>query len=171
LNSEKQGSSTEMKKENEFPGLFRGIMLGHLILLLHVLLLGGVGILVIFFHGLLTYLPLILISGLVLASAGAYCLFRWMKARGRRLQDIMNSPALSGKSVEISLLGGFASIKLNSSGNDRTLPAIESDERAPLMVDKQQARIIELPELGRGIDPTGPVVHKRANRKLFKWKN
>jgi hypothetical protein len=119
----------------------------------------------------LTYLPLILIACLVLASALAYGLFRWMKARGKRLQDVMNSPALSGKSVEISLLGGVASIKIDSRDNDRTQPAIESKPRPPQQIDQKPARIIELPELGRDADPVKPETHKRANRKLFKWKN
>jgi hypothetical protein len=160
-----------MRKKNEYPGLFRGIMLGHLILLLHVMLFAFVGLLIIFFHGLMTYLPLILISGLVLAGIGAYFLFRWMKARGKRLQDIMNSPALSGKSVEISLLGGVASIKFDSRGKEDALPAIAPPPPTPLQPDQKTARVIELPEFGRDEDPVDSAVRKRANRKLFKWKN
>lgn len=160
-----------MKKKNEYPGLFRGIMLGHLILLLHVLLIAFVGVLVIFFHGIMTYLPLILISGLVLAGIGAYCLFRWMKARGKRLQDIMSSPALSGKSVEISLLGGVASIKIDSRSKDDAPPAIAPPAPTPLQPDQKTARVIELPEFGRDEDSVDSAARKRANRKLFKWKN
>jgi hypothetical protein len=160
-----------MKNNNEFSGLFRGVMIGHLILLMHVLLLGFIGVLVVFFNGLMTYLPLILILGLVLACAGAYFLFRWMKARGKRLQDIMKSSALSGKSVEISLLGGVASIKIDSRGKEDALPAIEPSARNPLKSDRKPARIIELPELGRDDAPIDASVPKRTNRKLFNWKN
>ncbi len=163
----------QKQKENEFPGLFRGVMLAHLILLLHVLLLAVVGILVIFFRGLITYMPLILISGLLLLAAGAYALFRWMKARGKRIRDILNSPALSGKSFEIKLLGGVASIKVDSRGDERALPAIHPASHPPLQLDQKSARVIELPDFSRETpdESANPAVNNRTKRRLFKWKN
>lgn len=114
------------QKENSSSGLLRGILLGHLILLLHVVLLGGVGILVIFFRGIVAYMPLILVSGLILMAGMAYLLFRGLKARKKRLMDILSSPALSGKSIEISLLGGMATIKLDSKPDYQDRPLLNS---------------------------------------------
>lgn len=160
-----------MHNQKEQTSLFRGIMLGHLILLLHVLLLAGVGLLVIFFHGILKYLPYILVSGLVLIGIGAYCLFNWLKSRGKNLKQILDSPALSGKSVEINLLGGVASIKIGPCGTKESLPAIESENSAPPPIDQKQARVIALPELGRASNPIAHSTSKGPNRKFFKWKN
>lgn len=162
-----------MSKKNEFSGLFQAIMLGHLILVLHILVLAGMGVLIIFFRGLVTYMPLILVAGLTLLAAAAYYVFRHLKRRGIGLKEIMDTPALSGKCIEIKLLGDMASIKIDSHGGNRSLPAAKPALHAPLQEAQKPARVIELPELTRDIerDPIHPGVHNTAKRKFFKWKN
>lgn len=162
-------SHFKRKKTNDFAELFRGIMLAHLILLLHVLLLVCMGGLVIFFQGVINYMPLFLIGGLLLVSGMFFYIFRRLKAEGKSLRDIINSPIFSGKSVEINLLGGLASIKIDSRGDNRTLSPREPAAHIPLSEVKTQTRIIELPEISRNIEP--PAVDNMPERKIFKWKN
>lgn len=161
-----------MKKENGFQGLFRGVVLGHLILLFHVLLLAGVGILVVFFRVIMAYLPLILAAGLILFIAAAFFFYKLVKHHGNRIVDILNTPALSGKSVEIRFLGGFASLNIGSSHSAKELTAERPSVPASLVENNIPASIIELPEVqrntGKAKDRATTHSHKR---KLFKWKN
>jgi hypothetical protein len=162
-----------MPKKNEFSGLFRGIMLAHLILFMHVLLIAGVGILVIFFKGVLTYLPVILFAGFTAAGGSAYYLYRRLKTQGRRLRDLINSPVLSGKSIEISLLGGVASVKIGSADRKLELPVPPPQDPVSLPECHQAARQKELIEIAKLLENEriDPASHNRAKRNLNNWKN
>lgn len=87
------------------------------ILALHVLLLGGIGLATVFIGGIANYMGWILLGGFVLIGSGCYSVFRLMKRESRSLMSMMDSPMLSNRDVEVSLLGGFASIKISSPKN------------------------------------------------------
>ena len=59
-------------------------MLAYFIVLLHVLIVAGIGVLIILFRGLVAYTPLILIGGLSVVGASAYYLFRRFKAQRKK---------------------------------------------------------------------------------------
>ena len=119
-------------------------------MLLHVLLIAGLGVLIIFFRGLVAYMPLILSAGLLVVCAASYYLFRRLKSQGRSLRDALNSPLFKGKSIEIDLLGGVASIRINQHNSATPPPpAIDAGDRTRLLEDRESARIRELIDLAR----------------------
>jgi hypothetical protein len=162
-----------MRNKNDSPGLFQGIMLAHLILLLHLLLIGGIGFLIIFFRGIVSYFPLIFLGVITLGGGSAYYLFKRLKSEGKSLRELLNSPSLAGKSLEIRLLGGVASIKIDPANDDRSLPSPSPEGNLPLPEDQHATRRRELIELARTLENkrNDPVELERAKRKLSTWKN
>ena len=135
------------KRENrETDGLYKGVATAYLILILHVLLIAFMGLLVVFFGGIVSYMLWIFLGFAVVIVASGYYFYRRMKRQGKELKDIVNSPAFNGRSVEISFLGGLASFRIG--GNDQR-PALNTDhiESARQLEDPESMRIRKLSEL------------------------
>ncbi len=111
-------------KKKEDDGLVRSVLLAYFILALHVLLIAGVAILVLFFRGMVNYMLWIFLGGVVLIGLSAFYFFRRMRAEGRSLGEALKNPMFNGRSVEVSLLGGMATVKL---GQQDQSPAIGHD--------------------------------------------
>lgn len=158
-----------MSKERNNPTLFGSVMLAYMIVLLHLLIVAGLGVLILFFRGVVAYMPLILLGGLLLLGALSYYLYRRFKSQGKNLRDTLNSPLFRGKSVEISLLGGIASIKIDASGSDRPPPAIDAGSSPPLLEDRESKRIRELVDLARSLedDHKNQKTIEKTGRNLF----
>ena len=158
-----------MKREKNSPTLLGSVMLAYFIVLLHVLIVAGLGVLILFFRGVVEHMPLILLGGLSIVCASAYYLFRRFKSQGRSLRDAVNSPLFRGKSIEISLLGGLASIRINSNNGDTTPPAIDAGNGPPLLEDGETKRIRELVDLARSLenDHTNQKATEKTGRNLF----
>lgn len=125
---------------------FRGVLLACFILCFHVVLILGIGILMLFFRTVINYLPWILAIGAVVIAGSWYLWWQRVKKRGKKLRDIVEDPLFQGRSVEVSLLGGLASLKL---GQPQGPPAIDYYPReAPRqIVDPATARAQELTKL------------------------
>lgn len=95
-------------------GLLKSIFAAHLILLLHVALIAGVGCLILFFGFIVQYMIWILVGGSLLIFLGGYLLQKKMSNEGRQLRDMLALPEFSGRTVEVSLFGGMASLRLES---------------------------------------------------------
>ena len=136
------------KNKNESEGLFKGVMLAYLILILHVLLIAMLGFLVLFFRGVVQYMPLIFFGGTALIALSAWLFYRKMKREGRSLREMLRSSNFQGRAIEISLLGGMASLKVGSPGS---APGIESPTSDPArqLEDPMTVKIKELSELAR----------------------
>jgi hypothetical protein len=162
-----------MTKGNEDPGILRGIMLAHLVLLLQAPLVMGIAVLIIFLNGLLSYLPVIFFTGLTIAGGSAYIIYRRLKLHGKSLKNVLDSPAFSGKSIEIQLLGGVASIKIDSSGNKHTLPEDKASGHEFLQEHQMDTRQNKLIELARALenDRIDTVACNKANKDLHNWIN
>ncbi len=94
-------------------GLYKSIFTAYGILLLHILLLGGAGLIVVLLKGVYFYLPWILAGvGLTVLGLG-FVLYRRMVQRSNDIRHFLSMPELTGKTVEIKLLGGLASFKLS----------------------------------------------------------
>ena len=106
------------------PGMVKSVMLAYLVLLLHVLLIAGLGVLVIFFRGIIHYMIWIFLFGSAGIAVSGYLFYRRMKAEQMSLREMLQSPMFKGRNVEVSLLGGFASFRV---GSGKDLPAIEHD--------------------------------------------
>ncbi len=156
------------KKGSE--GLVKGVMLAYLILVLHVLLLVGLGFLVFFFRGIVEYMLWIFLFGAVLILGSGIWFFLKMKAEGQSLRETLNSPAFRNRSVEVSLLGGMASFRVGQSGeNQPMLPGGEaaSPQQLEWSGDNQ---VQELTELARLLK-SGLITleeYEQAKQKLFK---
>jgi hypothetical protein len=134
----------EKKKEDN--GLVRSVLLAYLILVLHVLLIAGVAILVLFFRGVVNYMLWIFLGGVVLIGLSAFYFIRRMRAEGRSLSEMLRNPMFNGRSVEVSLLGGMATVKL---GHSSRQPAIEHDAAMdiPRLEDPDASRSRDVSEL------------------------
>ncbi len=127
-------------------GLYKGVTIAYLILILHVLLIAITGLLVIFFGGLVQYAGWIFIGFSAVLTLSAFIFYRRMKRQGRQLKDILNTSAFRGRNVEISFLGGLASFRVGDSGRP---PALDTDHVDPprQLEDAETMQMRQLSEL------------------------
>lgn len=128
--------------------LFKGIMLAHLILAIHVVLMAGVGLVVLFFRGVTSYMLWIFLSFLLIVLFLGYYLYRRARREGQNLKDALRSPAFNGRAVEVSVLGGLASFRM---GRDHAVHQLEdfSVHTIPQLEDPARVRLREIKDLAR----------------------
>ncbi len=131
-------------KEND--GVIKSVFIAYFILLLHILLLAGLGVLILFFRGIVNYMLWIFLVGTGVIIFSAYRFYRRMKKEGKTLREMMNSPLFRGREVEISLLGGLASLKV---GKPRHLLLENYHGEIKQLEDPDSLRFKELNELVR----------------------
>ncbi len=132
-------------------GIFRGVLTGYLILLVHVLLIIALGIAVIVLKGLYEIRWLVIIVGLGLIAGSAYYFYQRVRKSNRKLMDLVNDPALQGRTLEISLLGGMATFKLGN--QDRQPQLIDArDEDVNQLEAPGHRQLTELADLKKMLD-------------------
>jgi hypothetical protein len=132
-------------------GIFNGVFIGYLVLLLHLLLILCLGVAVVLLKGIYDFRWLILSAGTLLLVASSYLFYRHLKAGNRRFSELMNDPALRDRTLEISLLGGMASVKLGHRAEPGKLietqsspvRQLESPTRMQLRELEQLAKMLE----------------------------
>jgi hypothetical protein len=158
------------KKNNEKEGLFKGVFLAYAILILHVILIAGLGLLVFFFSGMVHYMGWILLAGIVIFAGSAYYFYRRMKEEGKNLKEMIKMPLLNGRSVEVSVMGGLASFKIGKPDGE-SLQGIEGAHPYPLLEDQATVHIRELKELVRLLE--GGLItrdeYDKAKEQLLKF--
>lgn len=102
-------------------GLFKSVALAYLILVMHVVLLAAMGLMIFFFSGLVYYMFWIFAGGALLIGLSAFLFYRKLKREGRSLAETLKSPVFGGRSVEISVMGGFATLKLGGPADSHLL--------------------------------------------------
>jgi hypothetical protein len=117
-----------------------------LILVLNIALFFVVGIIVIFFKGVLDYITWILILGGVLISTICYLFWKRMKEGGQTFKEMMDDPLLRGRDVEVNLLGGFFSVKIGRPTRPLSIEDLPSSQPKQLEVP-QSSRVSELAHL------------------------
>lgn len=129
-------------------GLFKSVALAYIILILHVVLLAAVGLMVFFFSGLVQYMFWIFLGGTLVVGVSAYLFFRKLRREGRTLAQALGSPVFGGRSVEVSVLGGMATLKL---GKPNDLKLIDDgNPKPPLQLeDPEMAKIREIAALAQ----------------------
>lgn len=158
---------------NEKIGLVKSVLLAYMILALHVLLIAGLGLMVLFFRGFVHYMLWIFLAGAALIGYSGYRFWRRMKTEGKTLAEMLSSPVFRGRSVEVSLLGGIASIKLGAPDGRRPLSLDDDDGHGPRRLeDPETARIRELSELARLLeqDLITRQEYDTAKERLLRWK-
>ncbi len=137
---------TNKTKQND--GVFKSVLMAYSVLVLHVLLIAGLGLLVLFFRGVIQYMIWIFLGGTAAIIISGYRFYCRMKQEGKTLREMMNSPLFHGRAVEVSFLGGMASFKIGKDSNPHLLPDTARDT-TNLLEDPASARIRELSELVR----------------------
>ena len=158
-----------MFKKNDGDGVMKSVMMAYLILILHVILLVGLGFLVFFFRGIVHYMIWIVLFGGLAIIASGYWFFRRMKAEGRSLRDTLNSPLFRNKTVEISLLGGLAQFRVGNSNSPPLLdyPHSEDSRQLEWTGDPQVQELTELARLLKSGLIT-PDEYEKAKQKIFR---
>ncbi len=128
---------------------FKSVLMAYFILVLHVVLVAGLVIMVIFFRGIINYMIWVFLGGLIAIIASGYHFYKRMKMEGKTLQEILNTYRHSGRSVEVSFLGGLASLKIG--GEHYRPPSLNSNSSGHLkqLEDPDSIRIKEFSELVR----------------------
>lgn len=145
--SQQAGDYHMRAKTKRKDGLFKGIMMAHVVLVLHLLLFAGMGLVVAFVGGVMQYMIWILLAGMLAVALSAYLIYRRLRREGKSIADALRSPMFRGRSVEVSLLGGFATMRLESGKLDS---AIEESSRTPMQLeDPETARIREINSLAQ----------------------
>lgn len=138
-------------KSKEEVGLFKGIFMAYSILLLHVVLLAALGCLVLFFRGVVQYMFWIFLGGSAMIIYSGFRIYRRMKQERKNLRSLLSLPEMRNRSVEVSLLDGFASVRV---GRDQggsgvlTLPP-DAYHTVPQIESRPPSRVRELTELAR----------------------
>jgi len=137
-----------LKSPNHSEGLFKSIFLAHMILLLHVVLFAALGLLVVFLSGMMQYMLWVFLGGMALVGLSAYWFFRRLRKEGKTLKETLRMPVLQGRAVEVSLLGGMATLKL---AKPQAVDALQLDsQKSSLQLeDAETARIREFDTLAR----------------------
>ncbi|MBW2603531.1 MAG: hypothetical protein JRE28_04335 [Deltaproteobacteria bacterium] len=137
------------EKENQH---FKSVLMAYFILVLHVVLVAGLVLMVIFFRGIVNYMIWIFLGGLIVIIASGYHFYKRMKREGKTLQKILNTYRNSGRSVEVSFLGGLASLKIG--GENHHPPALNSNSSGHLkqLEDPEAIRYKEFSELVRRLE-------------------
>jgi hypothetical protein len=115
------------KKEKE-ESHFKSVLMAYLILVLHVVLITGLVLLVIFFRGIINYMIWIFLVGTAAILASAYHFYKRMKMEGKTLREILSSHRFGGRTVEVNLLGGLASLKISGSNAPPALGTASSGQ-------------------------------------------
>ncbi len=106
-----------MDRKNESNSIYRNISTAFLILSMHVLLVGGIGMLIFFISGIINHTVWV-IAGISCASAGGYWIYKRMRSDVRELKNIAGD-SFRGRDVEVSFLGGVATFKVSDKRGEK----------------------------------------------------
>ena len=128
--------------------IFKGVLLAYFVLVFHVVLIIGLGVVMLFFGGVIAHLPLILALGFVAVAGSCYLWWQHLKKRGKNLRDMLRDPLFEGRSVEVTLLGGLASFKLGEPREPLTIEHSASEGPKQIQ-DSSTPHAEELTKLAR----------------------
>jgi len=137
------------KNKNQGDNLFKAVIMTHIILFLHLLIIAGLVLMVIFLRDVTQYVLWVFLGATGLFMLSGLFIYRRVKSKGKKMfHDIENSSLFQGRSFEVSFLRGLASLKF---GQPDDLKAIEnpSSEEKFQLEDPETVRIRELTELAR----------------------
>ena len=132
--------------------VFSGVMLGYMVLVMHLLLMIGLGITVVLIKGIYDFRWLIFIAGIALIGWSGHYFYRRFKDSNRKLSDFMSDPALQNRTLEISLLGGMATVKLGHKDESIQLIAADDENQVKQLESAQSVQVKELSELNKMLD-------------------
>jgi hypothetical protein len=158
----------QQKNKNHHDGILKSIFTAYFILILHIFLIAGLGILVLFFRGIVNYMIWIFLAGTGAVILVGYLMQKRMKEEGKTLGEMLSLPLFKGKTVEVSLLGGLASLRVESPDTRNKIGTPIPGETG-LLEDPETIRIRELTELVRMLDKNLITIdeYNKAKQKIF----
>ncbi len=132
--------------------IFSGVMLSYLVLLLHVLLMVALGITVVVIKGIYDFRWLILIAGIALIGISGYYFYHYFKVHKQKLSDLMSNPAFNDRTLEISLMGGMATMRLGHKDDNLKLIQAEEGTEIKQLESPESSQIKELSKLRQMLD-------------------
>ncbi|MCD6269358.1 MAG: SHOCT domain-containing protein [Deltaproteobacteria bacterium] len=130
---------TEGKKNS----ILNGVMAGYLILLIHLLLVIFLATAVIFIQALSEYIEYIMGGGVILIIGSGAFFYHLLKQNGKQILNTLRNPPFPGQNIEVSLLGGLASISINS-----------QNQGQQAMLDNHITTLNALPEYSSDTSPS-----------------
>jgi hypothetical protein len=111
----------------------------------------GLGITVVVIKGIYDFRWLILLAGIAIIGGSGYYFYRYFKEHKQKLHDLMSDPAFNDRTLEISLMGGMATVRLGH--KDDNLKLIQADETEVKQLEQPKSvQLKELTELTRMLD-------------------
>ncbi len=136
------------KAKSDSDGMFKGVLMVYFVLFLHVLTIVGLVFLVFFFHAFIQYMFWIFLTGCGVIFISSFRVYRRLKREGRQLKQIISAPAFLSRPLEISLLGGMASLRIGQrAANMSVMDAPECV--SPKSADPTLAKIRDLDTMAR----------------------
>ena len=137
------------KSKNKDENLFKAVLITLIILILHLAIIFGLVLMVIFFRGFAQHFWWVLLGAAGLFIGAAFIIIRRIKSQGKNmLRDIEKSSPYPGSGVEVSFLRGVVSLKF---GQPTDLKTIENQPQGGKLQleDPETVRMRELTELVR----------------------
>jgi glucan phosphoethanolaminetransferase (alkaline phosphatase superfamily) len=137
------------KISNQDGNLFKAVLMTHVILILHLLIIAGLVLMVIFFRSVTQHFLWILLGATVLFLLTAFIVIRRIKSNSKKvLRDIKSSSHYGGRAFEVSFLRGLVSLKVGQQ-NDQNYIENHSSRVNLQLEDPKTVQIRELTELAR----------------------
>jgi hypothetical protein len=135
--------------KNKGENLFKAVIMTHLILFLHLLIIAGLVLMVIFLGDVTQYVLWVFLGATGLFMLSGFFIYRRIKSKGKKMfHDIENSSLFQGRSFEVSFLRGLASLKFGQPDGPKAIENPSSEKEFQLE-DPETVRIRELTELAR----------------------
>ncbi|MDY6903092.1 MAG: hypothetical protein SWH61_00255 [Thermodesulfobacteriota bacterium] len=144
----KQKPQQPLEKQKS-DGVAKSVLLAYTILLGHIGIIAILGLLVLLFGGIANYFLWLVFGGAAMVLGAAWFFLKKMKSEQDAIRRLIQLPEFKGKNIEISFLGGAASVKVGSSQPD-TIDVKAIDTRKTLLPETDtRSRIKDLGELSR----------------------
>jgi hypothetical protein len=130
-------------------GVIKSVFIAYSIILFHFLLLAALGLLVLFFRGVINYMAWIFLGGAAAIIISAYIFLRKIRKEHTTIKEILSLPEFSGKDIEIRLLGGAASFKVGKNQESDAPAPDKSYTQYNQIESPLKSRIENLGELSR----------------------
>ena len=137
------------KSKNQGENLFKAVIMTHIILFLHLLIIVGLVLMVIFLRGVTQYTLWVFLGATGLFILSGLIIYWRIKSKGRKIfHDIEKSSLYQGRNFEVSFLRGLASLKFSQPDDLRAIENPSSESKFQLE-GPETVRIRELAELAR----------------------
>ncbi len=158
----------QLKNKNDHDGVLKSIFTAYFILILHIFLIAGIGFLVLFFRGVVSYMLWIFLGGTGAMVFLGYMMQKRMKEEGKTLGEMLSLPLFKGKKVEVSLLGGLASLIVENPDNHKEIDT-QVIGQAGLLENPKTIHLRELTELVRMLNKNLITIdeYNKAKQQIF----